>query len=49
MSISMNSTGTAHFDPRPAVVKFLEKKDRRNKFLTELYKYRQFVKKFFSD
>jgi len=41
--------GTAHFDPRPAVVKFLEKKDRRNKFPAELYKDRQFVKKFFSD
>ena len=37
------------FDPRPAVVKFLEKKDRRNKFPAELYKNRQFVKKFFSD
>ena len=49
MSISMNSTGTAHFDPQPAVVKFLEKKDHRNKFPAELYKDRQFVKKFFSD
>ena len=42
MSISMNSTGTAHFDPRPAVVKFLEKKDRRNKFPAELYKEKVF-------
>ena len=48
MSISTNSTGTAHFDPRTAVVKFLEKKDRRNKFPAELYKNRQFVKKSFS-
>ena len=45
----MNGTGIAHFDSRPAVVKFLEKKDRRNKFPAELYKDRQFVKKLFSD
>ena len=36
MCIAMNSTGTANFDPRPAVAKFLQKKDRRNKFPTEL-------------
>jgi len=49
MCIAMNSNGTANFDPKPAVAKFLQKKDRRNKFPTELYKDRQFVKKFLSD
>jgi len=38
MCIEMNSTGMANFDPRPAVAKFLQKKDRRNKLPTELYK-----------
>ena len=36
MCIAMNSTETADFDPMPAVAKFLQKKDRRNKFPTEL-------------
>jgi len=44
----MNSTGTAHFDPRTAVVKFLEKKDRRNKFPAELYTRTDNLSKSFS-
>lgn len=46
--ISINCKGTAHFDPRPAVVKFLTKKDRRFRPADiELYKNCDFVKKFF--
>ena len=49
MYIALNSSGTAHFDPRPAVAKFLINKDRRNSAPDcELYQNRDFVKKFFS-
>jgi hypothetical protein len=49
MYISLNSGGTAHFDPRPAVAKFLMKKERRVSAPDkELYQSRDFVKKFFS-
>lgn len=48
MVISINSKGTAHFDPRPAVIKFLTKKERRFRPADfELYKNCDFVKKFF--
>lgn len=46
--ISINSPGTATFDPRPAVVKFLTLKNRRFRLADlELYKNSDFVKKFF--
>lgn len=46
--ISINSSGTAHFDPRPAVVKFLTKKERRFRPADfSLYRECDFVKKFF--
>ena len=46
--ISLNSNGTAHFDPRPAVVRFLNKKDRRFRPADfEVYKNCDFVKKNF--
>jgi len=45
MYISLNSGGTAHFDPRPAVAKFLMKKERRVSAPDkELYQSRDFVK-----
>ena len=48
MNISLNGIGTAYFDPRPAVFTFLKKKDRRNaQPCSELYKQRDFVRKFF--
>jgi len=48
MYISLNSGGTAHFDPRPAVAKFLMKKHRVSAPDKELYQSRDFVKNFFS-
>lgn len=49
MYIALNSGGTAHFDPRPAVAKFLQKKQRRYRVPDkELYQDRHFVKKFFA-
>lgn len=46
--VSINSIGTAHFDPRPAVVRFLTKKDRRFRPADfEVYKNCEFVRKFF--
>jgi len=48
MYITLNSTGTANFDPRPAVAKFLRTKERRyNLPDQECYKNRPFVKIFF--
>ena len=45
---SLNGIGTAYYDPRPAVFTFLKKKDRRNaQPCSELYKQRDFVRKFF--
>lgn len=52
MYIALNGAGTALFDPRPAVIKFLELKDRREKLPDgELYKRhhsRIYKKVFFS-
>lgn len=46
--ISMNGVGTAYYDPRPAVCKFLRSKERRKKNVDlTLYKSCDFVKKFF--
>ena len=48
LAVALNGVGTAHYDPRPAVVHFLTAKDRR---LREpdptVYAQRDFVKKFF--
>ena len=41
MHVSLNGTGTAYFDPRPAVYEVLKSKDRRNKEPTaEIYRER---------
>lgn len=49
MYIALNGVGTAFFDPRPAVAKFLEKKERRRKLPDqELYQDHEFVKTFFA-
>ena len=46
--IALNGVGTAHFDPRPAVAKFLTLKDRRRREAsTSVYSERGFVAKFF--
>lgn len=48
LTISMNGVGTAHYDPRPAVIKFLQAKDRRFRSSDfEVYQNREFVTKFF--
>ncbi|KAF0709273.1 Uncharacterized protein FWK35_00027104 [Aphis craccivora] len=46
--VSLNGVGTAHYDPRPAVLAFLNKKERRYREpdLTT-YKHRDFINKFF--
>eukprot|EP00794_Sanderia_malayensis_P000973 gene973-287_t len=47
--IEINGKGTAHFDPCPAVAKFLTAKDRRNRQPDEeVYQSRDFIKQFFS-
>ncbi|KAF0702117.1 Uncharacterized protein FWK35_00032969, partial [Aphis craccivora] len=49
MYIALNGTGTALFDPMPAVAKFLESKERRRKLPdSDLYKSQEFIQKFFS-
>lgn len=46
--ISVNSKGTAHFDPRPAIIRFLTKKERRFRPADfKVYKNCEFVRKFF--
>ena len=46
--IGVNGTGTAGFDPRPAVAAFLAVKDRRLRNVdTAVYQERDFVRKFF--
>ena len=46
--ISLNELGTAFFDPREAVAKFMTSKNRRNRTPDyELYTNREFVKKNF--
>jgi len=49
MCIALNSSGTANFDPRPAVARFLTVTDRRNRN-PEFgpYANREFVKKYFA-
>ena len=48
MHVSLNGHGTAFYDPRPAVFEFLKIKERRNRQpCNELYKDRDFIKKFF--
>ena len=48
LHISLNGKGTALYDPRPAVFKFMTKKDRRNTAPDrELYKERKFIRKYF--
>lgn len=50
MCICLNGRGTANFDPRPSVAEFLATKDRHYREpLCEIYKERDFVKKFFRD
>jgi len=46
--VSLNGMRTAHYDPRPAVIAFLNKKERcyREPELTT-YKHRFFISKFF--
>lgn len=49
MCIAVNGTGTAFYDPRPAVAKFLEDKDRRRRLPDEdVYKDKEDTKKFFA-
>lgn len=48
LNISLNCVGTAYFDTRPAVIAFLEKKERRFRPAdTEIYKTHDFTRKFF--
>ena len=48
LQIALNGKGTAHFDPRPSVAKFLEKKERRYREPDiTTYQQREFVAKFF--
>lgn len=48
LTISINGIGTANYDPRPAVIKFLQNKDRRFRGSDlEIYQNRDFVYKFF--
>ena len=49
MYIAINSPGTAHFDPRPAVARYLREKERRIRLPdSELYQNEFFTKRFFS-
>ena len=48
--IALNGVGTAHYDPRPAVCSFLEKKGRRiREPEPKTYQSREFVAKFFRE
>ena len=48
--VALNGVGTALYDPRPAVAKFLALKDRRNRSTdSSVYVGREFMKKFFRD
>ena len=48
MLIALNGIGTAKYDPREAVIKFLKRKDRRQREPDcDLYKKREYVAKFF--
>ncbi|ESO06003.1 hypothetical protein HELRODRAFT_160109 [Helobdella robusta] len=49
LCIALNAIGTANFDPRPVVADFLSSKTRRSTLPDdELYRNREFVKKFFN-
>lgn len=49
MYIALNGKGTALYDPRPAVAKILEAKERRRKLPdSELYQNHEYIKHFFS-
>jgi len=48
MYIALNGIGTAMFDPRPAVVNFLESKERRRKLSDpDLHKNQEITLTFF--
>ena len=48
LAISLNGRGTAAFDPRPSVVRFLKSKERRyHEPCAQTYEKRNFVAKFF--
>jgi hypothetical protein len=48
LNIALNGCGTAYFNPRPSVIKFLQIKNRRErKPEAELYKERFYMKSFF--
>lgn len=48
MCIALNGTGTAFYDPRPAIAKFVEAKNRRRKLPDEeAYRDKPGVKKVF--
>ena len=50
LHISLNGKGTVFFDPREAVAEFLKRKERQqSKPDTELFKCREYMKKFFRD
>ena len=46
LMVALNGVGTAYFDPRPAVVKFLEKTRRSGAPDWDIYGQREFVRKF---
>ena len=48
MYIALNGTGTALYDPRSAVAKFLESKERRRKLPDQdLYRNQEFIQNIF--
>ncbi|KAL4141599.1 hypothetical protein QTP88_004215 [Uroleucon formosanum] len=48
--IALNSSGTAYFDPRPSVARFLQNKQRRKKLPDkQAYKDHFYIKKFFEE
>jgi hypothetical protein len=50
LHIALNAVGTAFYDPRPAVVHFLEKRERRDRRpSSDTYKNRDFIRKFFRE
>lgn len=50
LQIALNGVGTAHYDPRLAVVHFLSVRNRREREPSvDIYSKRDFIKKFFRD
>ena len=48
LQIALNGKGTAYFDPRPCVAKFLDQKERRYREPdVAMYQQREFIAKFF--